>query len=148
MSDTYTEAYFHFVWATKQREAMIVPRMESLLYTYIQQKCRETHTFIHAIGGMPNHVHLDCSVPMSIALADFMQGIKGGSSHHISHHENGDPLRWQPGYGLLTYASDDLPRIVSYVENQKVHHSADNLFPNMEQTSSAPEGLSPSSPAF
>ena len=71
-----------------------------------------------------------------------MKRIKGGSSHFISHHSSGDPLRWQPGYGRLTFAGRDLARIVSYVDNQKQHHSAAKLSPKMEHIPSVPEGLS------
>ena len=148
MSDVYEEAFHHLVWATKRREEMIVPRMESLLYTYIRQKCREMKAFVHAVGGMPDHVHLVCSVPVSISVSSFVNGVKGGSSFYISHHANGDPLRWQPGYGLLTFAKHDLPRIVRYVEHQKKHHASGRLSLKMEQTSSGPEGLSPGSPAL
>ena len=148
MSDVYEEAYYHLVWATKMREPMIVPRMESLLYTYIRQKCREMKTFVHALGGMPDHIYLACSIPGHLAVSEFVKNIKGGSSHYISHHSQNDSLRWQPGYGRLTFAKHDLRRVIAYVENQKAHHDIGSLSPKMERISSVPEGLSPSSPAF
>ncbi len=148
MSDVYEEAYHHLVWATKQREPMVAPSVESLLYAHIYQKCREMRTFVHALGGMPDHIHLVCSVPASIAVSEFMRNLKGSSSYYISHHAQGDPLRWQPGYGLLTYGKHDLPKVVGYVESQKGHHDRDRLWPKLERTSSVPEGLPPSSPAL
>ena len=148
MSDVYEEAFYHFVWATKQREPMIVPQMESLLHTYIRQKCQELKTFIYAMNGMPDHLHLVCSVPASIAVADFIGNIKGGSSHYMNHLDQSSPLRWQPGYGYLTFAKSDLGRVVTYVDKQKTHHVTGKLSSKMERISSAPEGLSPSSPAL
>ena len=132
MSDTYEEAYCHLVWATTQREAMISPAMEIMLYDYIYQKCREKKAFIYALGGMPDHVHLICSIPASIAVADFVNLIKGSSSHYISHHAQSNALRWQRGYGYLTFAKHDLTSVVSYVKNQKKHHAEGKLWPKLE----------------
>jgi len=153
MSDVYSEAFHHLVWATKFREPMIVPDMESLLYTYIRQKCRETKTFVYAIGGMPDHVHLVCSIPESLAVSALVKSVKGGSAYYVNHHSSGNPLCWQAGYGHLTFAAPDLPRIVAYVDHQKEHHASGKLSTKMEQCaatpdSSVPEGLSPNSPAF
>lgn len=153
MSNVYEEAYHHFVWTTKMREPMIVARMESLLYTHIHQKCAEMKTFVHALGGMPDHVHLVCSLPTTMTISEFVKNIKGSSAHYINHHTLGEPLAWQPGYGHLTFAKHDLARINTYVDNQKSHHARKSLSPKMERVSSAPDfpvpqGLSPGSPAF
>ena len=148
MSDVYEEAYHHFVWATKMREEMVLPRFESLLHGYVRQKCREMGAFVYAINGMPDHLHLVCAIPGTLAVSDFMNGVKGGSSYYISHLSQGESLRWQPGYGHLTFATNDLARVTAYVGNQKIHHSGGSLSPKMERTSSGPEGLSPISPAL
>ena len=148
MSDVYSEVFYHLVWATKQREPMIAPRMESLIYTYLRQKCGKLNVFTHALNGMHDHLHLACSIPPNLSVAECVKVLKGGSAHHINHLGLGDPLCWQPGYGVLTFARRDLPRIMSYVEGQKAHHAAGTLSLKMETTSSVPEGLSPSSPAL
>ena len=135
MSNIYEEAYHHFVWTTKVREPMIVPLIESLLYTHIHQKCAEMKAFVYALNGMPDHVHLACSIPASIAVSEFIKNIKGSSSHYISHHALSQPLSWQPGYGHLTFAKHDLERIIAYVEKQKSHHSQNKLSPAMERIS-------------
>jgi putative transposase len=132
MSDVYEEAYCHLVWATTRREAMISLATEALLYDYIYQKCCQKKAFVYALGGMPDHVHLICSVPSSIAVADFVQLIKGSSSHYISHHVQINALRWQRGYGYLTFAKHDLASVISYVKDQKKHHAEGKLWPKLE----------------
>lgn len=139
MSDIYEEDYHHFVWATKIREPMIFPRMEILLYAYIRQKVYEMKANTHAIGGIPDHIHLVCSLPGSLAPSVFIKNIKGGSSHYINHLPDNDPLYWQVGYGRLTCAKHDLPRVIAYVENQKRHHAIGSLSPKMERISSVTE---------
>ncbi len=141
MSDVYEEAYCHLVWATTQREAMILSAMEILLYDYIHQKCRQKKAFAYALGGMPDHVHLICSIPASIAVADFVQLIKGSSSHYVSHHSQSDALRWQHGYGYLTFAKHDLSAVISYVKEQKKHHAEGKLWPKLEKVPTERHGM-------
>ncbi len=132
MADVYEEAYCHLIWATTRREAMIMPSIENTLYDYINQKCREKKAFVYALGGMPDHVHLVCSVPASISVSDFVKLIKGSSSYYVSHYSQHDALRWQRGYAYLTFAKHDLDAVVNYVQGQKKHHAEGKLWASLE----------------
>jgi putative transposase len=131
---TYTEAFYHFVWATRQRGWFVTPEIERPLYRYIEQRCGAMRVHVYALNGMLDHVHLVVGLPATLSVSDFMEAIKGASSHYINHLP-GQPgcLYWQPGYGLLTFAQSDLKRIVTYVENQKRHHADGKLSPKMER---------------
>ena len=129
----YREAFQHFVWATRKREHFITSEMEGPLFRYIRERCNEMHIQIHALNGMPDHVHLAVSLPATLAPADFMNLIKGASANFINHlPETKDCLYWQEGYGWLTFALDDLSGIVRYVDRQKERHDAGNLSVKME----------------
>ncbi len=130
----YAEAFQHFVWATRQREHFVTGEMERVLYRYIRQRCEPMHVQVHALNGMPGHVHLAVTLPATLAPADFMHGIKGASAHFINHLPGMKGcLYWQEGYGWLTFALDDLPRIVRYVDRQKERHAAGQLSAKMER---------------
>ena len=130
----YMEAFQHFVWATRKREHFVTSEIERVLFRYIQQQCKTKHVHIYALNGMPDHVHLVTMLPAAIAPADFMHDIKGGSAHYVNHQpESQGCLYWQEGYGLLTFALADLPRIVRYVDNQKERHPANRLSAKMER---------------
>ena len=132
MSDVYEESYCHLVWATTRREAMIQPLAEDMLYDYIRQKSRERKAFVYALGELPDHVHLVCSVPVSLAVSEFVKLIKGSSSHYMSHHKQVTAMRWQRGYSYLTFSKHDLPAVVQYVECQKERHAENKLWPKLE----------------
>lgn len=135
MPDTYTEIYYHLVWATKLREEMIVPEIELTLYLDWKAVCRDLGVTIHALNTMPDHVPLACTLPATLAVADLVRKLKGGSAHLINHLPGErHALAWQPGYGALTFSRRDLPSVVSYVQNQQRHHQNGKLFPNMERT--------------
>jgi putative transposase len=135
MSDTYTEIYYHLIWVTKLREAMITPEIEPILYINWKASCRDLGVTIHALNAMPDHVHLACTLPTTLAVANLVQKLKGNSAHLINH-LSGErhALAWQPGYGALTFAKNDLPRVVAYVQNQQRHHQSGQLSEKMERT--------------
>ena len=63
-----------------------------------------------------------------------MEAIKGASSHHINHSADRElKLYWQAGYGVLTFAERDLPRMVGYIQNQKEHPQQGSVSAKMER---------------
>ena len=130
----YTEAFHHFVWATRKREHFITPDIERELYRCLRHLCEEAHVQIHALNGMPDHVHLVVTLPTTLAPSVLMHDIKGASAHLINHlPEAKGCLYWQEGYGWLTFTQDDLPRIIRYVERQKDRHAVGKLSPKLER---------------
>lgn len=129
----YMEAFCHFVWATRKREWFINEAIERELYRYIQSRCEQKRVQVYALNGMPDYVHLVVSLPTSLSIADFMEIIKGASAHFVNQSlSEVGCLYWQPGYGLLTFAQDDLPRVIRYVERQKERHGSGRLSAKME----------------
>jgi REP element-mobilizing transposase RayT len=140
MGHSYTELFYHFVWATKGREPYITPELEPELFRQIRGKCAELKVIIHALNGMPDHVHLCCTLPTTLCIADVLEKIKGSSSHFVNRElMNGSVLYWQPGYGALTVSKHHLGRVVGYIDNQKQHHAEQTLSAKLERT----EELSP-----
>jgi putative transposase len=136
MARTYTELFYHFVWSTKNREPLITPELELLLYGQIHAKCKELGVIVHALNGMPDHVHLCCTMPVGLCISDLMEKVKGSSSHFINQRTNlGIKLYWQPGYGALTVSKRHLATVVNYIDNQKQHHSENTLSGKLERTS-------------
>jgi len=134
----YQEAFHHFVWATRKREAFVTSEMERFLYCYIRQRCSDLRVTIYALNGMSDHVHLVVSLPAVLSPAKFMNEIKGASAHFINHLPEVpsimDCLYWQEGYGWLTFDLERLSRAVKYVDHQKEHHAVGSLSRKMEYT--------------
>jgi putative transposase len=130
----HVEVYYHFVWATKLREPYLEREIEALVHRYIRTRCADVGAFVYALSGMPDHIHLVCSVPPRVAVAEFIEKIKGASSHFVNHlPENNQRLYWQAGYGVFTFSMKDLASVVEYVDNQKVRHAEGKLWKSVEQ---------------
>lgn len=67
--------YYHLIWATKERQPLITPNIETKLYSYIIGKADALGSIIHAIGGIENHIHLVASIPPKISISDFVKNI-------------------------------------------------------------------------
>ena len=50
--------------------------------------CREWGAIVHALGFMPDHVHLAVSIPPRVAVSDLVRMVKE-STNHLLNHANG-----------------------------------------------------------
>ena len=135
----------HVVRGTRGREPLLDAAMARTLDRSIRATAHEHRAVVHAIGVMPDHVHLAISIPPSIAIAKFLGLMKGSASHLLNHaheHREGDVFAWQAEYGVYSFGDKALPDVIAYVENQPARHAADRLWPALEQDAS----LAPPSP--
>ena len=68
----YWRLFYHITWGTKNRLALIEPAWESDLYGYLWGKATALECIPHAIGGMPDHVHLAISIPPKQSFAKLL----------------------------------------------------------------------------
>ncbi|MEQ8755178.1 MAG: IS200/IS605 family transposase [Coleofasciculus sp. G1-WW12-02] len=127
--------YYHLVWATKERQPLIVPAREPGLYSYIIGKADSRGCIIHAIGGIEDHLHLVTSIPPSLAIADFVKYIKGSSAHQFNQDSPPTSAKfgWQRGYGVFSLGGKQLDEAIAYVSQQKQHHSQGTVIPSLER---------------
>jgi putative transposase len=140
---TLWRTYYHFVWSTGDRMALITPDRESLLYEYIGQKSRFLEVQLHAIGGMPDHIHPIVSIPPKMAIAEFVKCIKGSSSHYLNELSGSKSFAWQREYGVFSLGGQQLDRAIGYVTSQKQRHHNRTLIKMLEITSESPDWQSP-----
>ncbi|MBC8333949.1 MAG: IS200/IS605 family transposase [Anaerolineales bacterium] len=125
--------FYHIVWGTKNREEFISPAWESDLYGYLWGKATALECIPHAIGGMPDHIHVVISILPKLSVAKTIGHLKGASSHHINQNYMNGPFAWQAEYGVFSFSEKALPKIVAYVNNQKKHHAENTLNIKMEE---------------
>ena len=120
----YWRLFYHFVWGTKNREPLIAPQWEEALHNAIAAKATELGAFVHAVGGIEDHVHLVVSVPPKIALSTFIGQVKGNSSHFVNHGLDVDThFAWQAEYGVVSFGGKMLDTVAQYAKNQRQHHA-------------------------
>lgn len=124
MSQSLVKNYVHLVFSTKYREEFIYPPIEDELYAYLGGECKRLECQPIKIGGYTDHVHVLCMLSKKIALMYLLEQIKSHSSKWMK--TKSDDLAgfyWQDGYGAFSVNPAEIDRVISYIENQKIHHS-------------------------
>jgi putative transposase len=116
--------YYHLAWATKNRFDLISDEIEGRLFANIISKSDSMECQVHAIGGMPNHIHVIATIPPKLSIVDYISRIKGASSHFANHMipDYKKKFAWQDGYGAFSLGGKQLDSAIHYVLNQKEHH--------------------------
>ncbi len=130
--------FYHLVWATRNRHPYLAS--DSAVGTVersVAASCHDLRVMLHAVGTMPDHVHLACSIPPSLSVSEVAKRVKGASSHLLDQTvfvDGDDVFAWRPEYGVYSYSERVLPDVVAYVRNQPSRHAAANLWPGVEHT--------------
>ncbi len=133
--------YYHLVWATHSREALILPTLEPHLYAYLVSKAAELNVYVYAVNGCSDHVHLLAAIPPKHAVAEVVRNLKGASSHFINHSLNLEyTFAWQRGYGALSLGERQREVAQNYILRQKQHHGEGNVNAWLERDADFDEG--------
>lgn len=132
MSQSFYKLYYHIIWGTKNREHLIIPEIEKLLKWYIPKRIFEQESVLMAIGMVEEHLHLLASISPKTSIADFVNKIKGSSSHYINTTIEEKSFYWQAGYGILSLSEKNIPFVKEYIENQKIKHASMDLVDILE----------------
>lgn len=134
MGQTYHKLYYHAIWRTYRSEPSITPDIEKVLFPFLKNKAKRFKCYIFEVNGTKDHVHVAMSIPPTVAVSDILGKLKGSSSYFLNKElQITDDFSWQDGFGVLSFAEKDLPRIVEYIWNQKLHHRGDTLNKQMER---------------
>jgi REP element-mobilizing transposase RayT len=123
MANTYTQIHLQFVFAPKFRASVIQEAWETELYKYITGIVQNNKHKMLCINGMPDHVHMLVGFHTTQSIADFMQDVKANSSKWINENKlTKSRFEWQSGYGAFSYSKSQIPDVIGYIQNQKMHH--------------------------
>jgi REP element-mobilizing transposase RayT len=127
--------FLHLVWGTWRRHGFITADLRERLYASMIHHATELGADVVALGGMPDHAHLLVRMPMTIAIAEFVRRVKGGSSHFVTRVlEWPEPFKWQGGYGAFSVSRRNLGAARAYVLDQERHHADGTLHPTFERS--------------
>jgi REP element-mobilizing transposase RayT len=124
MSQSYVQFYAHIVFHTKNNKKIIPGQIEDELYSYLGGILRNIKSLPIQIGGTDDHIHVLCTLPKTMSLADLTEEIKKSSSKWIK--TKGEGYRnfyWQEGYGGFSVGWSQVETVKHYIRTQKQHHN-------------------------
>ena len=120
-SNTYIRVYHHIVWATKNREPLIVPNFREKLHKYISGIMSKMGLHVLAVGGTENHIHIFFCVQKMHNVAEIVRCVKANSSQFVRCNNNNN-FAWQVGYGWFSCSGVSIDDLKRYILNQENHH--------------------------
>lgn len=127
--------YIHLVWATWDRLPSITPEIERRLHRNIESAAGKMGCTVLAINGMPEHVHLLVKMPATTTVANLAKQVRGVSSHFANEELLPSAgFKWQGSYGAFTVSHWDVNKIITYIQRQKAHHAAADVWAEWEET--------------
>jgi putative transposase len=134
---SYTRLRYHIVTGTYQREPLITPSVEAVLYPALRVKAEDADGRVLQVGGIADHVHLVAALRPTRALSDFVRAVKTGSCAAVRESFGAESFRWQRGYAAFTVAPHDMRRVLDYVADQKKRHATGQVWSVYERTAKA-----------
>ncbi len=123
MAQSLSKVYLHIIFSTKNRENLILPKVEKELYAYIGGVIKNLKGVPININGMPNHIHILSTFPRTITIAKFLEEIKKSSSKWMkTQGSEFVDFSWQGGYAVFSVSQSKVEVVSKYISNQKEHH--------------------------
>lgn len=119
----HVSVWLHTVWATKNRERILVAGKRELICEHIKQNAAEKGFYIDIVNGYLNHLHCLMALRSDWTVAKQLQMIKGEAAHWIN--KNGmleNKLEWADEYFAASVSMDKLDIVRNYIRNQEGHH--------------------------
>jgi len=121
MSHKYAQNVIHIVFSTKERRKTISKEFQPRMWAYVAGICKKHGVFVHAVGGMDDHIHLLIQIPAPLSLAKAVLAIKSNSSRWAN--ERGNKFAWQQGYAAFSVSTSNVSAVVRYIQTQQSHHA-------------------------
>lgn len=122
---TFTQLYFHLVFAVKFRECFLNNQQREELFKYTSgivenKKCKSI-----IINGYADHIHIFTGINPSVSVSDLVRDIKRSTSQFINNEKKWfrSNFNWQDGYGGFSYSKSQIENVYKYILNQEKHHS-------------------------
>lgn len=120
MPHSYFQCIMHIIFSTKERQRLIPSHMKARLWSYAAAICQKQNIFVHAIGGMEDHIHLLLQFPSMLLVPKGINAIKVNSSRWMSGFAGS--FAWQEGYGAFSVSKSNIAKVVRYIRDQERHH--------------------------
>jgi putative transposase len=120
MANTYTQCYFHLVFAVKNRDALIKKEWKDEMEKYITGIIQSHRHKLLAIGSMPDHIHFLIGYNVNHLIPDLVEEVKTSSNQMIKNKKfSRFQFAWQIGYGAFTHSHSQIDNVAKYILSQE-----------------------------
>ena len=121
MPQSLAKVNVHIVFTTKYGQHLINNEVRDELQSYVIGVLSNLGSYTYEIYANPDHIHILCTLPRTITMADIVSKIKTTSSKWLKNTGVSD-FYWQDGYGIFSVSSSKVEVVKKYIKNQPQHH--------------------------
>ncbi len=119
---SYSRCWLHLIWETLRREPMLdkraAARASANLTEYSREKGNMKINYFNT-----DHTHALIDLPTNLTIEQFVQLLKGSSSHWINQNRLiKGRFAWGKGYGAFSVSQSDVSKVANYIAKQEDHH--------------------------
>lgn len=134
MPNTYTQLYYHIIFATENRERIISKDNMQSICEYITGISRNMKATVIRANGYQDHIHLLAGLPPTLALSEYVKTIKQYSSKNVNEHNKvSGRFGWQSGFAAFTVSHSQLGSVIDYINHQEEHHRSKGFIEEYKQ---------------
>jgi putative transposase len=123
MANTYTQCYFHLVFAVKNRDALVKKEWKNELEMYITGITQNHRHKMLSIAAMPDHLHILLGYNANHLIPELVEEIKTSTNAWIKEKRFSKfKFEWQKGYGAFTHSRSQIDTAIKYILRQENHH--------------------------
>jgi REP element-mobilizing transposase RayT len=121
MPQSLAKVNVHIVFTTKYGRELITDEVRGELHSYVIGVLSNLGSYTYEIYANSDHIHILCTLPRTITMADIVSKIKTTSSKWLKNKGVPD-FYWQDGYGIFSVSSSKVEVVKKYIKNQPQHH--------------------------
>jgi len=121
MPQSLSKVYLHCVFSTKKGAPLITNAIRKDLHSYIIGILSNIGSYVNEIYANSDHIHVLCTLPRTITIAELISKIKTSSNKWIKK-QGVNSFSWQGGYGAFSVSSSKVQVVTKYIQNQEKHH--------------------------
>ncbi|NOX45706.1 MAG: transposase [Chlorobi bacterium] len=104
MSQSLAKVYIHNVFSTKHCVPLITDDVRKNLHSYIIGTLSNIGSYVNEIYANPDHIHVLCTLPRVVTIAELISKIKTPSSKWLKK-QGIENFAWQDGYGAFSVSA-------------------------------------------
>ncbi len=121
MPQSLSKIYVHIVFSTKHNQNLVKEEIRKELQKYIIGCLTDVKSYTEEIYVNPDHLHILCTLPRTITIAQLISKIKAPSSKWLKP-KGITNFEWQDGYAAFSVSASNVDTVKKYIINQPEHH--------------------------
>jgi REP element-mobilizing transposase RayT len=128
MTSTRTYLYVHAVWAVRDRRALLVRSVRTVLAAHMQKSADEKGLRILKANGGADHLHEQIHLHPAQNLSQVVRQLRSESAEWLNATRIvNEPFEWEEDYVAYSVSPNVIRQVSDYIDRQDDYHRTKTL---------------------